>query len=279
MDHPDESMLLAATRQQPDGWPGGIEQHITQCSICHDRYREYQRINEILVDWAHAPIYRTYPSITASVMQKLHEPEPSSGHLARFLKAVRKGYRGATLPSSRLVGPVVVAVAVVLCTLVVSALATSTYLHVPASTFGYLTESKPTATVGPQKVQLKPTHIAVVATATQQVTTGGSLTGRPSLAVCSSPADVEQNRLRVCGHNFKPVNLVVLVIKIHGSRPKVLKPVLVQSDGTMQNWFFVRSCDALPSAIAAQYDDTTVVLTTLENFQFAGCNGQSYTSP
>ena len=55
MDHPDESMLLASTRQQPDGCPGGVEQHITRCSTCHERYSEYQRINALLIEGTRAP--------------------------------------------------------------------------------------------------------------------------------------------------------------------------------------------------------------------------------
>jgi hypothetical protein len=83
---------------------------------------------------------------------------------------------------------------------------------------------------------------------------------------------VQQNRLRICGNNFKPGSHVSLVIEMQGSRPKVLKPVVVQADGSMQDWFFVHGCNTLPSAIAVQYANSAVVLTTLENIQFAGCN-------
>ena len=278
MDHPDESMLLASTRQQPDDWPGGVEQHITQCLTCHMRYIEYQRISAILVAWAHAPAYCTYPSITGSVMQKLHELEPSSNYFATIIKAVRKGYRGAALPKRHLIGPSIVAVAVILCTLVVFALATTTYVHISGSMLGHSTESKLTARTGQHTVQSRPTHTAV-ATATK-VTSGGTSAGGPYIIVCSSPTDVQQQGyLRICGYNFKPGSHVSLVIKIQDSRPRVLKPVLVQPDGTMQALVFVHRCDTFPAAIGVQYANTTVVVTTLENIQLAGCGDQPHTSP
>lgn len=277
MDHPDESMLLAFTLQQPDGWPGGVEQHITQCPICHTCYTEYQRINAVLVNWAHAPAYRTYPAITDSVMQKLHELEPSSGNLTKIIKGVRKGNSGAALPTWHLVGPSIATVAAILCTLVVFALATA-YVHRPENSFDYFTVPRSTTvTIRQQRIQLWLTP-SVVSTATQKGTSGAT-SREPYIVVCSSSADVQQSRLRICGYNFKPGSRVSLVIEIQGSRPKVRKPVIVRPDGTMQDWFFVHNCNALPSAIIAQYGNSAVVLTTLENIQFAGCDNGSHTSP
>jgi hypothetical protein len=86
---------------------------------------------------------------------------------------------------------------------------------------------------------------------------------------------VKQNRLRICGQNFKPGNRVSLIIIMQGKQPKALKPVLVQADGTMQVWFPINSCAALPSAIVAQYANGGPVLTTLGNIQFGKCNSNS----
>ncbi len=270
MDHPDESMLLAFTRRQVDGWPGGVERHISQCLACHARYNEYQRINEILVDATRAPADRAYPSITEAVIQKVHELEISSNNLTRVIRAVRKGYRSATRTTWRLVGPSLAAAAVILCALIVFALAT-TSVQIPTSLAGSSTEFKPTMTGGQSKGQQRPMH-TVVATATRQPTSGGTVARGPSITVCSSPADVKQNRLRICGQNFKPGNRVSLIIIMQGSQPKELKPVLVQADGTMQVWFPLNSCAALPSAIVAQYANGGPVLTTLGNIQFGKCN-------
>ncbi len=279
MDHPDESMLLAFTRRQVDGWPGGVERHISQCLACHARYNEYQRINEILVDATRAPADRAYPSITEAVIQKVHELEISSNNLTRVIRAVRKGYRSATRTTWRLVGPSLAAAAVILCALIVFALAT-TSVQIPTSLAGSSTEFKPTMfkptmTGGQSKGQQRPMH-TVVATATRQPTSGGTVARGPSITVCSSPADVKQNRLRICGQNFKPGNRVSLIIIMQGSQPKELKPVLVQADGTMQVWFPLNSCAALPSAIVAQYANGGPVLTTLGNIQFGKCNSKSH---
>lgn len=272
MNHPDEGMLLAFTRQQPDGWPGGVEQHITQCLTCHARYCEYQRINILLLDAT--PIEHAYPSITDSVMQKLHELEYSSSYLTRVSKVVRKEYRGAIRPGWQLLGSSLAAVVVILCTLVVFALATA-YMHIPAGISGRFTEFKPAAAAGKHKRPSRSTH-AAVAPAIQNVTADGISVGVPTIAVCSWPTDVKQNHLRICGYNFKPGNRVALIIKMQGSRPKALKPVLVQSDGTIQDWFLIHSCDTLPSAIVAQYENSSTGLATLANIQFAGCNGEPY---
>ncbi|HZT98312.1 MAG TPA: hypothetical protein VFA10_01560 [Ktedonobacteraceae bacterium] len=274
MDHPDESMLLAFTRRQVDGWPGEVERHISQCLACHARYNEYQRINEILVDATRAPADRAYPSITEAVIQKVHELEISSNNLTRVIRAVRKGYRSATRTTWRLVGPSLAAAAVILCALIVFALAT-TSVQIPTSLAGSSTEFKPTMTGGQSKGQQRPMH-TVVATATRQPTSGGTVARGPSITVCSSPADVKQNRLRICGQNFKPGNRVSLIIIMQGSQPKELKPVLVQADGTMQVWFPLNSCAALPSAIVAQYANGGPVLTTLGNIQFGKCNSKSH---
>jgi hypothetical protein len=273
MDHPDESMLLAFTRRQADGWPGGVERHISQCLACHARYNEYQRINEILVDATRAPADHAYPSITEAVIQKVHDLEIPSNNLTWVIRAVRKGYRSAARPTWRLVGPSLAAAAVILCALIVFALAT-TSVQIPTSLAGRSTEFKPAMTGGQSKGQQRPRH-TVVATATRQPTFGGTVARGPSITVCSSPADVKQNRLRICGQNFKPGNRVSLIIIMQGSRPKALKPVLVQPDGTMQVWFPVNSCAVLPSAIVVQYANGGPVLTTLGNIQFGKCNSQS----
>lgn len=274
MDHPDESILLAFTRRQVDGWPGGVGRHISQCLACHARYNEYQRINEILVDATRAPADHAYPSITEAVIQKVHEWEIPSNNLTWVIRAVRKGYRSAPRPTWRLVGPSLAAAAVILCALIVFALA-KTSVQIPTSLAGRSTEFKPTMTSGQSKGQQRPMH-AVVATATRQPTSSGTLARGPSIIVCSSPADVKQNRLRICGQNFKPGNRVSLIIIMQGSQPKALKPVLVQADGTMQVWLPINSCAALPSAIVAQYVNGGPVLTTLGNVQFGKCSSQSH---
>src|SRR5436305_4557711 len=155
MDHPDESMLLASTRQQSDDWPGGVEQHITQCVTCRARYSEYQRINMLLIEGTRAPAGYVYPSITDPVMQRLHELESSSNNLTRVIRTERQGYRGVTRPKWRLVGSSFAAVAVILCTLIVFALATS-YVHIPVNLGGRFTEFKSIMTAGEQKGQPRP---------------------------------------------------------------------------------------------------------------------------
>jgi hypothetical protein len=289
MDHPDKSMLFASTRQQPDGWSGEIERHIAQCPICYTYYTECQRINTTLVNWAHDPAYRTYPSITDSVVQKLIDVELSSNDFRRVVKgvkkwnAVEKWNERVSQPMWRLASPYVAVAAAILCTIVVFALATA-YMHRPGNTSHYPNISKPTVVVSQHTPQprLSPTAVSTATqndtqnsstqNNTQNSSSSGARSGGPSIIMCSSPTDVQQNRLRICGNNFKPGSHVSLVIEMQGSRPKVLKPVVVQADGSMQDWFFVHSCDTLPSAIAVQYANSAVVLATLENIQFAGCN-------
>src|SRR5689334_4360643 len=104
MDHPDENMILASTRQQPDGWPGGVKQHIAQCLTCRTLYHEYEHINPLLAEGTRASAGYVYPSITDSVMQRLHGLGASSNSLTRVIRTARQGYRGARRPTWRLVG-------------------------------------------------------------------------------------------------------------------------------------------------------------------------------
>lgn len=274
MDHPDESMLLASTRHQPDVWPGGVEQHIAECLTCRARYNEYQRINPLLTEAICTPPGYLYPSITDSVMQRLHELEASSNNVMRVIETVRLRYRGGRHPNWQLAGSSLAAVAVILCTLLVFALSTN-YVHIPVSLARRFAEFKPRVTIGKwtEPPRSRPT---LVATATPNITVGKESPDVPSIAVCSSPTDVQQNRLRICGHNFKPGSRVALIVKIQGNRPKTLKPVLVQADGTMQDWFPIHGCGTLPSTIVVQYADRNAVLTTLGNIQFAGCDNEPH---
>src|SRR5437660_5745075 len=86
MEHPDDSILLAYTRQQvlDEDW-SSIHQHIGTCKECDQRCMEYAKISaELSETLEHFQRNQSYPPLTESVFEFIHNP--AAVRLARQLR-------------------------------------------------------------------------------------------------------------------------------------------------------------------------------------------------
>src|SRR5207248_5917418 len=94
MEHPDDTMLLAYTRQQSldEGWPS-IHQHIDTCKDCQQRCIEYAKISaELTETLEHFQRNQYYPSLTES--EFIHNP--AAVRLVRKQRGQKRGRRYLT---------------------------------------------------------------------------------------------------------------------------------------------------------------------------------------
>src|SRR2546421_9481315 len=93
MEHPDDSILLAYTREQAldEGW-SSIRQHIDTCKECYQRSMEYAQIStELSETLEHFQSNQDYPPLAESVFELMHNP--AAVRLARRQREEEKRVR------------------------------------------------------------------------------------------------------------------------------------------------------------------------------------------
>ena len=263
---PAESVLLAYTRNQQLELSLSIRLHIEHCQSCRQKCDEYKRLNATL-------------GLLASVQSNLRYPEPLANRVFQVIrrekrqsnKAPALSFRIASLPIALLLaaGALIVMTGVVVWALFIhthgNGLSTPSTNHLvngpPASTL-VAAQNHPT-----QKPKPKPGPTIVVSPTAGANPIAGST---PYIALCSTPDDIAQLRMRICGHNFSPGDKIALVVDIAGSAPKQRHPVLVDAKGNFQDSFIINNCD-VPLAIFARDLSRTANTNVLQNIAFADC--------
>ena len=226
MTHPDDGMLLAYVRHQPDGaWPGWVEQHITTCSLCKIRCADYRNTSATLERLMHAGEAQSYPSLVDGFLQQI---QPAGTlHVAQ---PVRRMKPFVAVPSRSLS----VSVGIALVLLFVAVIGGLAYKYTTSSLARPATPVKTSVTALPTIPSHKvPTSVPTVP-ATPQIQ-------GPTIQVCSVDANKKISILYICGAGFTPGSHVALIVSVPGKASKQRKAVSVQTDGTMQDKFYI-SC-------------------------------------
>ncbi len=270
MTHPDNGMLLAYVRRQQGGaLAKKIQQHIAQCQLCRLRCTEFAQVGTTIETWTRSSSYRSYPSLTNSVLRQIYESKQSvPQHLKHNLAPT--SIRVVSIPVAMLL----VVLCMVTVTIIVLAnlsgrtaspnIAKSTQTTIPVLTTGI--PPKPTATLPPPTTQ--PTTVSIIPGSPTATTTAE----KPRITNCTTTIDVLEQHLHICGRNFTPGRSVVLILNTAGGKVRQHEPVKVSADGTIQDSITVHSCKDVPAAIQAQSTTaTTEVSQVLNNIAYGNC--------
>ena len=261
MEHPDDSILLAYTREQAldEGW-SSIRQHIDTCKECYQRSMEYAQIStELSETLEHFQRNQDYPPLAESVFELMHNP--AAVRLARRQREeerrVRYPAQGAKWVSFR---PVLAPTAALLL-LLLFAVTVLAYRGDLSYLGHYILPQGQNGTVLPS--------IATVSshTSTERpsgtVSATGTATKTPTIRFCTTNADKAQSRIRFCGASFTPGDKVLLVVHFASGGARTLHQVLVDAQGHFQDFWVVANCKDVPMAIDVQ-DETNSTEVSLE---------------
>lgn len=257
MEHPDDSILLAYTREQSlDEGRSSVHQHIDVCKKCYQRCMEYAQIStELSETLEHFQRNQDYRPLVDSIIEFIDSPDAMRLARRRREEERRKRYPARSRLSFVFLRPVLAPLGVLLLLVVLVAIV----LAHPAgwSYFDpYILHQGQNGTVIPSVAtvaahpSLSPTRQppgAVSATATAN--------GGPTIRVCTTNADKAQSRIRWCGANFAPGAEVHLVVHLASGDARTRHPVPVDAQGRFQDYWVVANCKDVPVAIDVQ-DET-----------------------
>ena len=266
---PDESILLAYTRNQKIENPLSIRLHIERCRPCHQKYDEYERLNATL-------------DVLASIQSNLSYPEPVAYQVMDVIRGGKRQSKQqinkAPALSIRVASIPIALLLTMGALIVVTAVAAFALMHAgngaqvgSTHQFG---NGQRSATVVISQRPLTPrpgSTRAPVPALSPTPTADPTAVLTPYIVVCSTQDDSAHSRLRICGHNFTPGDQVALVVKMPGSAgPKQRPQVVVDAQGTFQDSFIINNCK-VPLAIFARDLNNPVNTNILQNIPFANC--------
>lgn len=279
-EHLEDSILLAYLRRQQleDRLRLRISRHIDveQCPRCRHKLSELAQVSATLNVLGHMPPYQRYPELSvadtfARVQRAANKRTPLQAYLHRI--STRQRPRKSVV---RLISlPAAIALTILFTVVIVFAnLSGVSWISGP---FKGGTSSSQNISTAVAPHQSTPTpDLALTATAnagTSMTPTASPVTG-PYIEVCSTPADVAQLRLVICGHNFEAGHKVTLVATSPEWVSIQQRVALVDKQGTFQVWWYVYNCRNLPTTIFA-YEigngNAKPISTKLQNISFAGC--------
>jgi hypothetical protein len=263
--HPDDGILLAYIRKQSlgKGWLS-IHHHVDVCKKCRQHCDEYKHIGEGLTEaLGYFQQNQYYPPLAEGVFELIQNP--SAAHLARRR---RKRYltRG-TILSLRL-APIIILLLLLLFVAIVLAKGGPSLFGVHTITGQMQKETSSTVTI---LAHLTPT-VTVMPKSSLTATPGMS---QPAIKLCTTKFDRILFRVHVCGFNFTPGDKVELMAQITGGGFRARHLVIVDAQGTFQDFWTVNSCKDDPTAIFAKdLAHNSGVAAELQNDQWGLCSSQ-----
>lgn len=216
MKHPTDDILLAYIRNQQGQWRSGTKDHLTTCIVCSRRCAELKHTGYAIEDWAHS--YQNdaaYATVSNRVLRTLHTAKPA--------RAIRPKIR--------------VSVGVVLASLCLILLVGFTANLTGSFASPFKWNSLPSL----------PSHMT---TNTPQPPTSGAATKPAIVTSCTKDVDVKEQHLHVCGSNFTPDSVVMVVYKLADGKIKK-HDAQVAKNGTFIDTLRINSCNDIPTTIDA----------------------------
>jgi hypothetical protein len=253
MEHPDDSILLAYTREQAldEGW-SSIRQHIDTCKECYQRSMEYAQIStELSETLEHFQRNQDYPPLVESVFELMHNP--AAVRLARRQREEERRVRYPAQGAKWVFFRPVLAPTAALLLLLLFAVTVLAYRGDLSYLGHYILPQGQNSTVLPS--------IATVSshTSTERpsgtVSATGTATKTPTIRLCTTNADKAQSRMRFCGASFTPGDKVLIVVHLASGGARTRHQVLVDAQGHFQDSWVVANCKDLPMTIDVQ-DET-----------------------
>jgi hypothetical protein len=273
--HPEDSLLLAYLRKQQleDGL--SISQHIDveKCPRCLHKLNELKQVSATLDVLGVMRSYQHYPELSVA---DTYARMQSTANRRIPAKASMNGVNHRHRPRRSAVRLISVPAAFGLAILFTMAMLVfanlSGKLVIPSALQGVI---KPSLSNSPVIIARfssptpNPDLTATVSVTPVQTATSEPIT-KPYLTICSTPANIAQWRLVICGYNFDTAHKVVLFAS--GKKPLLQINLHVDQHGKLQIGWRIADCGDLPTIIYA-YEQTSLkpIYVKLQITSFGNC--------
>ena len=278
-EHPEDSILLAYLRKQQVKDRLSVSQHINleKCPRCLHKLDELEQVSATLDVLGKIRSYQHYPEL--SVADTYERMQRAASHRTPT-KASLNGANQRQRPRKSVVRLISLPAAfglAILFTVVMLVFANfSGQSLIPGPLQGVIRPSLSNST-GVVAHSSTPTPdpgltatMNAEASATPVQTATPALVTQPYIAVCSTPANVAQWRLVICGYNFEPAHKATLLAI--GKKPVWQSNLHVDQHGKFQFGWNILNCGNLPTIFYAfEEPSSKPIFVKLQITSFGSC--------
>jgi hypothetical protein len=270
-EHPEDSILLAYLRKQQVKDRLSVSQHINleKCPRCLHKLDELEQVSATLDVLGKIRSYQHYPEL--SVADTYERMQRAASHRTPT-KASLNGANQRQRPRKSVVRlislPAAFGLAILftVAMLVFANLSGTSWNPEPSKESISHSQGNSTVVVFPHSTPTPDLDLTATAGTTPVLTTT-----KAYIKVCSTPADIVQRRLVICGHNFDPAHEAALLA--FGKKPMWQSNLPVDQHGTFQFGWNIVNCSNLPTIIYS-YEATSSkpIYVKLQITSFGSCS-------
>jgi hypothetical protein len=270
-EHPEDSILLAYLRKQQVKDRLSVSQHINleKCPRCLHKLDELEQVSATLDVLGKIRSYQHYPEL--SVADTYERMQRAASHRTPT-KASLNGANQRQRPRKSVVRlislPAAFGLAILftVAMLVFANLSGTSWNPEPSKESISHSQGNSTVVVFPHSTPTPDLDLTATAGTTPVLTPT-----KAYIKVCSTPADIVQRRLVICGHNFDPAHEAALLA--FGKKPMLQSNLPVDQHGTFQFGWNIVNCSNLPTIIYS-YEATSSkpIYAKLQITSFGSCS-------
>jgi hypothetical protein len=273
-EHPEDSILLAYLRKQEVKERLSVNQHINleKCPRCLHKLDELEQVSASLDVLGKIRSYQHYPEL--SVADTYEHMQRAASHRTPT-KASLNGANQRQRPRKSVVRLISLPAAFGLAILFTVAMLVfanfSGQSLIPGPLQGVIRPSLSNSTGVVAHSSTPTPDPGLTATMNAEAGTTPVLTATKAyIKVCSTPADIVQRRLVICGHNFDPAHEAALLA--FGKKSMWQSNLPVDQHGTFQFGWNIVNCSNLPTIIYS-YEATSSkpIYAKLQITSFGSC--------
>jgi hypothetical protein len=269
-EHPEDSILLAYLRKQQVKDRSSVSQHINleKCPRCLHKLDELEQVSATLDVLGKIRSYQHFQEL--SVADTYERMQRAASHRTPT-KASLNGANQRQRPRKSIVRlislPAAFALAILftVAMLVFANLSGTSRNPEPSKEGISHSQGNSTVVVVPHSTPTPDLNLTATAGTTPVLTAT-----KAYIKVCSTPADIVQRRLVICGHNFDPAHEAALLA--FGKKPMWQSNLPVDQHGTFQFGWNIVNCSNLPTIIYS-YEATSSkpIYAKLQITSFGSC--------
>lgn len=284
--HPEDSILLAYLRKQQLEDRLSVLQHIDveKCPRCLHKLNELKQISDTLDVLGKMRSYQHYPELSVADTYARIQREASHRTTSNvYLQGVNHQQRPRRSVVRLISLPAAFGLAIFFTVAMLVFANFSGQSLIPGPLKGVIRPSLSNST-GVVAHSSTPTpdpdltatmNAKAIATAVQTATP--ALVTKAYIAVCSTPANVAQWRLVICGYNFDPAHKATLLAI--GKKPMLQSNLLVDQHGKFQFGWNIVNCRNLPTIIYAfEVTSSKPIFVKQQITSFGSCTLKTTTS-
>ena len=269
-EHPEDSILLAYLRKQQVKDRLSVSQHINleKCPRCLHKLDELEQVSATLDVLGKIRSYQHYPELSvADTYERMQRAASHRTPTKASLNGANQGQRPRKSVVRLISLPAAFGLAILftVAMLVFANLSSTSRNPEPSKEGISHSQGNSTVVVVPHSTPTPDLDLTDTAGTTPALTPT-----KAYIKVCSTPADIVQRRLVICGYNFETAHKATLLA--FGKKPMLQSNLPVDQHGTFQFGWNIVNCSNLPTIIYS-YEATSSkpIYAKLQITSFGSC--------